>query len=412
MDLRRDRPLIQGTVASDAINLTSLFQLSKDNTDGLLDQKLRSQDVLSADLDIRLSSNSLSLGRVQLGRTAATLITRDSQLALSIGETFAYGGRVEASLNLMPSKTNPANMRGQLRAKANGVSAATFGRELLASEQITGTALAELEIQAEGMSLRDMLNASTGDVSVVLTEGSIAPFNLDGLKDALETGANEEPDALYEGGTAFDVASLAGRIEKAKVQLDTVRITSGQMAMTGSATLGLLDMELDFPGTISLYDSTDSTTQSTSEPIKDLPFHLQGPLLHPVLQVRDDAKGPSVENEENGAKPEKDAIAEPQSQSSAEPASPATELDKPAANKPEEGAEQDDQESVLDPLKAIGDAVDEILQGQRRDKVTRPSIGSPIGRSPSALTPASPCPKAQAVNGDFPLPCYSWDKSA
>ena len=362
LDFRRDRPLIQGTVASEAINLTPYFGQSA-NADDLLGQALLSQNILSADLDIRLSSNNLSLGPVQLGRTAATLITRDSQLALSVGETFAYGGRVEASLNLKPSKTNPEKMRGQLRAKANGVSASTFGRELLGSENVTGTALAELEIQAEGMSLGDMLKAASGDISVVLTEGSIATFNLDGLQNALETGVNEEPDALYEGGTSFDVASLAGRIEEATLQFDTVRITSGQQAMTGSATLGLLEMELDFPGTISLYESTDPTTQTTTEPVKEFPFHLQGPILQPHLVVREDASGQAVETDAGEAEPNKEATPDPQAPPQTEPDNKAAEPANPADNKQQAVEEEGDQRSILDPLKSIGNAVEEILKG-------------------------------------------------
>ena len=75
LDFRRDRPLVQGTLASDKLDL-SPYLAPQQSSQAMLGMNLSSKDLGLADLDIRLSANQLSLGLIKLGRTAATLVTR------------------------------------------------------------------------------------------------------------------------------------------------------------------------------------------------------------------------------------------------------------------------------------------------------------------------------------------------
>ncbi|WP_114009914.1 AsmA family protein [Cohaesibacter intestini] len=286
LDFRRDRPMVQGTLASDRLDLGPYLAYF-DQDRSLLDISVSAEDLLRTDLDIRLSTDNLLAAPLRFGRTAASLVTRNSQLAFSIGETYAYGGRLEASLDLHPAKSNPESMYGHLRAKANGVLAGTFARELANTEFVTGTTLVELDVEGEGQTVREMANQAAGEISLVVTEGGFEHFNLDRLETSLKNAADplseQATKDLYQGGTEFDVLSVRAALQGKALNLNDVRLTSGKRAIKGDARISLSDMAVDAPATLLLYDSADPATHATDEAATKLPFRLKGPLAEPVL---------------------------------------------------------------------------------------------------------------------------------
>ncbi|WP_373235410.1 AsmA family protein [Cohaesibacter celericrescens] len=297
LDFRRDRPLIQGTLASDKLDLDA-YLMPKSGSKALLDQSLTAKDLGLVDLDVRLSANQLALGPVKLGRTAATLVTRDRQMSFSISEAYAYGGRMEASLDIRPSKSEEGELSGHLRAKANGILAGTLAREMIGRAFLTGTALAEIDLQGEGENLGQIAQSANGDLSLVVTDGELNNFNLDTMQKALEPNGTVEPDALYNGDSAFDVLSIRGRMAEKTIFIDGLRVTSGKRALLGKAELNLSEMALDFPGTLALYRSNDPTTHSSEEPIEQFTFHLNGPIERPLLSLHKIGDVPVSENKD------------------------------------------------------------------------------------------------------------------
>ena len=285
LDFRRDRPLIQGTLASDDLDL-GLYMVPEKEKGALLDQNLSDLGLEQVDLDIRLSANKLSLGLLKLGRTAATLFTRNNQLSFSISEAYAYGGRLEAGLELRPDKTSNKKLVGRLRSKANGILAGTLMRELTGTDYVTGTALSELDLQGSGTSLRQIFADAHGDVSLVLTNGGLSHLDLDNLQQALESDDISQAVAVSDGEAGFDVLSIRARMADGKLDIDGLRMTSGARALVGTATLDLPELDIDFPGTLALYRSADPATHSVEAPIKELPFLLQGSITKPVLSSR------------------------------------------------------------------------------------------------------------------------------
>lgn len=292
LDFRRDRTLIQGTLAYDQLDLRPYME-RMEGEPSLLDQAFSPQDLGRMDIDVRLSAQQLQLGPLKLGRTAASLVTRNGQVALSIGEAFAYGGRLEANLDMHPSKRDPECLASHLRAKISGGLAGTFAREMERVPYVNGTTLAELDIAGEGKNLRDTLLNASGELSVVITDGSVNRFNLVNLMDTLESGEAGEPDALFEGGTDFDVLSVSGSMGNKKVVIDGLRMTAGNLDMAGSAQISLENGELDFPGLLARYRSSDPATHSAEDPVLKLPFYLAGPVSLPYLAQLPDEKEPS-----------------------------------------------------------------------------------------------------------------------
>ena len=399
IDLRRERSLVQGTLAYDDLDISS-YLARKGEGPTLLEQILSPRQLRELDIDVRLSANRLLLGSISLGRTAASIMTRNQQLSLSIGEIFAYGGRLEANLQMRPVSEASDTMSGHLRAKANGVSAGTFAKEIGADVFVTGTALAELDLQGEGADLRSILRAATGDLSLVLTEGELSHFNLAAMQDALQVNGDVDPDALYEGGTRFDVLSVRGQLSDQIVQLDGLRMTAGKLALAGSASLSLESMEMDFPGILARYRTADPTSHSSEAPEKEFPFRLMGALDQPSLVqnmpvevapapskdisvpgVPDGAKQPEASQEQDSTADKEPAEASDESnsldannndravdQTGITDNDPTAKTDQPTdgenAAEPSPGAEVDTENPSLQPgSKTFGEAADEVFSG-------------------------------------------------
>ncbi len=283
LDFRGPRALIQGTLAYDKLDLSPYLE-QVDGAPTLLDQPIKPQDLGLMDIDVRLSAQQLILKDIELGRTAASIVTRNQQLVLSIGEAFAYGGRLEATLEMKPSDTDPTCLKSHLRGKASGVLAGAFLKALNKEPPITGTALAELDVAGEGKTLRDTAANANGSLSMVFTDGQINHFNLVTMMDALKLEEQSEPDTLYKGGTNFDVLSISSTLGNHIASIDGLRLTAGNLAVSGTASMALENGELDFAGTLARYRSDDPATHSQEAPQEQFGFTLQGPLVQPNLQ--------------------------------------------------------------------------------------------------------------------------------
>jgi uncharacterized protein involved in outer membrane biogenesis len=283
LDLRGPRALIQGTLAYNKLDLSPYLE-QVDGAPTLLDQPIKPQDLGLMDIDVRLSAQQLILKDIALGRTAASIVTRNQQLVLSVGEAFAYGGRLEATLEMKPSDTDPSCLKSHLRGKASGVLAGAFLKALNKEPPITGTALAELDLAGEGKTLRETAANASGSLSMVFTDGQINHFNLVTMMDALKLEEQMDVGTLYEGGTNFDVLSISSTLGDHKASIDGLRLTAGNLALSGTASMALDNGELDFAGTLVRYRSNDPATHAAEPPQEKFGFTLQGPLLQPSLQ--------------------------------------------------------------------------------------------------------------------------------
>nr|WP_321458077.1 AsmA family protein [uncultured Cohaesibacter sp.] len=275
LDFRQKRPLIQGTLASDELDLGQFIELPS-SLDELASFDLTKSKAAIADFDVRLSATDLKLGPVTLGRAATSLMTRDNQVSISIGEAYAYGGRLEATFEMKPDSDDPAKMSCTMRAKANGVMAGGVLHELVGDEAVTGTTLMEMDLQSDGTYLGEAFSNAHGNMSVVLTDGQLNHFDLNAFAAALQDGKDIDNGKLYKGQSKFDVLSVRGSLSDRALDVEGVRLTSGKRALSGTASYGFDDGKLNFPGSLAIYRSSDPATHSTEAPEKEIPFLLQG----------------------------------------------------------------------------------------------------------------------------------------
>ncbi|WP_316861431.1 AsmA family protein [uncultured Cohaesibacter sp.] len=285
LDFRRERPFIQGTLASDELDFGPYLKAAERLRD-IEYYNLLSQDLGYADVDVRLSATKLTLGQLEMSRAATSLMTRNNEMSFSISEAYTHGGRLEASFDMRQSNSNKGMMNCNFRTKANGVSAGSLTRQILGNEILTGTALIEADLQGSGKNLHQIMDNTHGTLSVVLTQGDLDHFSLDKAQAAIEGSQDKKKTEFTNGRTRFDVLSVRGKIIDRALDVEGLRLTSGNRALVGTAQVGLADQTIDFPGTLSLYRSSDPATHSTEQPKKNLPFLISGPLSDPKITAR------------------------------------------------------------------------------------------------------------------------------
>ncbi|MCV6600345.1 MAG: AsmA family protein [Cohaesibacter sp.] len=287
LDLRSPRALLQGTLAYDQLDLTPYLE-QVDGAPSLLDQPITPHDLGLMDIDIRLSAQQILFKDIELGRTAASIVTRNQQLSLSIGESFAYGGSLDATLDMKPSETDPNLLTSHLRGKASGVLAGSLLKAVKQEAPVSGTMLAELDLSGNGLTLRETAFNASGSLSMVFTDGQIASLNLVAIMEALSEQQPLTPDALYQGGTGFDVLSISSLLGDHKASLEGLRLTAGNLALSGTGSIMMGTSILDFRGQLIRYRSDDPTTHSKETPEEDFAFSLTGPWSRPVLRQNSD----------------------------------------------------------------------------------------------------------------------------
>lgn len=106
LDLAGARPRLEGTLAFETLDLSAhVAEGASAAAEGVAAGWLRQPfgSVLSrADVDLRLSATRLVAGNIAVGPTAVSILLRDRDLSIDIGETLFEGGGLDLSARLRP----------------------------------------------------------------------------------------------------------------------------------------------------------------------------------------------------------------------------------------------------------------------------------------------------------------------
>lgn len=246
-----ERPVITGTLAADALNLSDLFapfSQARTSSGSWSEEAIDLARATGTDLDLRLSAASANLGRLSLDDMAASVLVQPSRIEASIGRAGFHDGSLKGRLSLV--KHN-----GQVELKSQGtfagVQIAPFLVAMGEPRWITGRAEGQFSFEGLGKNPADVIRQAQGRSSIEVTEGDLMGIALD---DALRR-VEKRPllaSLNWKGGrTPFDKA-LAQVVVKNGV---------GEIA---EAHLKGPDVQADLKGQVLLVDRTLSMTANVS----------------------------------------------------------------------------------------------------------------------------------------------------
>lgn len=184
------RPRIQATLAFDAFDGTAYLQdlahalatgdASVPDPERPLFGKLRRMDV-----DLRLSTGSLTLGELETGPAALTLLLQDGDASLEVSETRIAGGVVTLAARVRPDQDVGYN--ATLRARARDLALAGLPYLARIAEMRGGQGSGMLDLAARGASLADLLRGSSGRAELALREVELRGADIDAALTHLQS---------------------------------------------------------------------------------------------------------------------------------------------------------------------------------------------------------------------------------
>jgi hypothetical protein len=205
LDLESRRPLVTGTLAFGALDLTrSAEALTRSSETFWTEWTGAARTYLPVsrdlDLDVRLSAASVRLGPLALGTTAATLTMNKGRLSAELAEVEVAGGRGAAQATVDLTVPTP---RMTWRTKLKDIDAAKASTWFLGLPVVTGPASIQADLSAEGVEANQLRETVRGTVSVRLSEGGRIGLDLKGLVAAATAGAGPW-DAAARAQTPVD----------------------------------------------------------------------------------------------------------------------------------------------------------------------------------------------------------------
>jgi len=270
------RRTLQGTLAADALDLRPYISAARfvgADQHEWSDGRISLDGISGFDVDLRLSAATIQLSNAKLGRTAVAANLRGGNLAMTIGESQAFGGVVKGTITLA-DYTRGLDIKSQLQF--TDVDLENCLAQLLNLRRLEGKGNLTFSVEGSGDSILAVTRTLNGTASLTGTSGALVGLNVEQLLRRLERRPLSAGAELHTGRTPFQQIAIGLKITQGKVSVDDVKIEGPavRLAVAGSASIPARN--LDLAGTATLLSST-------SDGGFELPFIVQGSWDDPVV---------------------------------------------------------------------------------------------------------------------------------
>lgn len=242
------RPLVSGTLAYKAIGTKPYLSA----TDGVPPEPFSWASIAAGaltvplgkhlDADLRISTEKVTLGSVELGQTAATVALKDGRLLADIAnlkfDKGEGGGQITADFNgYLPKVT----VRGKLeRVDLGMLSASVAGVSVL-----QGQANVVADLAGSGATLHDVVRGMAGKLAVTLVEGGRLGIDLKGLAATAQRGQRADGWSAVRGTTAIEQMDLKLVLRDGTVLTELAELRTSDGRWSASGLVGLTSDRID-----------------------------------------------------------------------------------------------------------------------------------------------------------------------
>lgn len=245
------RPTVEGTLGLKTLDLTQYLKGAEraGKTDSILAavrgaSGLEFPLIQAIDADLRISTDSLTLPAITIGRSAATVSLRDGKMLADIAELeFEDGTRGGGQIRIDMSGANP-NYGVQAKFEAADVGRsvqAVFGHPT-----VQGRGAVTVDLAATGNTGDSLLRSLDGKLCVTLAEGGRVGLDINELAT---TDSEPLPAAAWQDVStrAISVDKLDARfiVSKGIIRTQSAEAVSGERALKADGAISLLERSLD-----------------------------------------------------------------------------------------------------------------------------------------------------------------------
>jgi AsmA protein len=272
------RQTLQGTLAADELNLTpyiSTVRLLTGNERDWSGLPLVLDGLTGFDLDLRISAARITIANAKIGRTAIAANLRGGKLAITIGESQAFGGILKGSVGLAAADGG-ADFKSQLQF--TDVDLESSLQQLLHLRRLEGRGDMQVELAATGSSVLALTRTMAGTATITGRQGALIGLNIEQLLRRLERRPLSGTGDFRTGRTPFEKLTVNLKIKDGTISVGEVELEGAKvrLGLTGSASIPARDFDLRGVASLASNGSGDA-------PPFELPFVVQGPWDDPIM---------------------------------------------------------------------------------------------------------------------------------
>lgn len=261
-------PVIQGSFASDMLDLTPYGELKLDEPGG----GAWSGDALDVgklggfDLDLRFSAAQVRTGNTPFEGLAASAMVKSGKLTLAIGDSSAWQGTFRASAQIS-AISGGADAKVELAG--DDVALAQALGDLFNSQRLEGTGSFRLALATSGGSIAAMVERLTGSFTLTGRDGAVVGIDVPRILSRLERRPLSGAADLRGGRTPYDEIDVAASIRTGIAHIERLNVESPQLRIEINGESSLARRDLDLEGTAQLVAAANVAPF-------DLPFAVRG----------------------------------------------------------------------------------------------------------------------------------------
>ena len=244
-----DRPLIDGALAFNALDLTPYVEAARSQS-FLFDRQTASWSAFDLsfpvirhfDADLRISAPKVAIKGYGLGSGAATITVRSGKLLADIAELELYSGKVGVQVTV---NTNELVPRYTLRGKVESFEAGPAGTALFGATVLTGRSTLSLDLTAAGQTPAEIVRGLSGKVALTMTEGGRVGVDIRALRAAAKADGQAGWGLLAKGQTGLEQIEARALVRDGVLITETVQARSGALGVTASGRVDLAERTLD-----------------------------------------------------------------------------------------------------------------------------------------------------------------------
>lgn len=279
--LEGGRPVVQGSLASDRIDLTPYGQLAISDPDSAAwNHDLFDLGRLTKlDLDLRLSASQVRAGSARLDNVAASAVVKSGKLILAIGEAEAWNGLFRAALQLSPSGHGGTETRVDLAAE-NVALAQALG-DVFRIQRLEGVGSFRFAAVGAGASIAEVVSRLSGTFNLTGQSGALVGIDVGRVLSRLEQRPLSGSMDLRGGRTSYDRIGIDASIRDGIARLGKLDVESARMRISVGGESSIAERDLDFIGVAQLMAPAKSGVDPAAS--FELPFIVRGNWDQPIV---------------------------------------------------------------------------------------------------------------------------------
>lgn len=312
--LVQGRPVVQGTIAADRLDLSPYggLQLTTDQGRVWDRHPVDLGPLEGFDLDLRLSAGRVTAGDSVLSTVAASAVLTGGRLVLALGEARSWGGLIRAALTLAPAGPQGSGGQGaprpvadpadrtlggeapgaevRLEAEATDVDLGRALEDVAGMRRIEGTGTLQLDVAGTGDSVLGIARNLAGSLSLTAANGYLSGFDVAQVLQRIERRPLSAVADSRGGRTAFADLSARIAITDGLGTVEEMQLAGKQVRLAMQGSVSIAERSLDLAGHASLVPAGGKGagggkgTGSGTGGI-DLPFSVRGPWDTPTVMA-------------------------------------------------------------------------------------------------------------------------------